>query len=691
MSGRGDAKFLHSLVCVIFFGELMTSISGNITGNPWKSLWNVTTKIGNSAFEAGLRKQIVATALLQTIAVVCTLATPFFLTRTFSSLVSDNQNNIQTNHTIINITNESILELCYFALVILGSTLSSSAGRLLTTSIKQEVGVKINSELLEKFSKLDLDYTLTSPVGSFVQQVLQVLELQEATSLLLDEFYPSVLQFALLDTALLSFDWRLGLTSLGAQLISGSMAFYGTQSIENLHARQKLNSLKAFGGMIRRIQNHENIRLMGQVENELNAGIKDLSQLAHEGIPLARLPEKNALAQGIFGVLSSSGLVGLGIHELQNNRLTFEYFGALLVYSLQLNSLLSRFSRSLCQLLICHSGWEDTKKFLSMPCKFPPPINPINFTISENPASPHAASIRFNEVSFRYEQDLVLDKVSFDIKPGSKIAVIGLSGVGKSTLARLLLGFYRPESGAIHIANQDIANVKQSTLCTVIGLVPQQPKFAAGTLADVIRYAKPSITDDEIIEILKQVCLQDFATPENIKKSVGQGGLKLSGGQMQRVAIAQALLRKPYILLLDESLSAQDARHATELKQMLNETTADLTTITITHQLSHTTDADHIIVLDGGKIVQQGTFDQLKAMREGTFYKLLVKHCQLSGLQVEDLRQTTRRRAIPPQIKEYRQFVDESENVETAHILNMVNMPGTATERVPLLPQQTLQ
>lgn len=586
-------------------------------------------EVALSIREMGLRKDVTASLLLQTLATACILAIPFLLTRSFEQLMSEDSNTQGTDANKINVNAESIYNLVYFAAALLGSIVFSSSSRLVSASTKQLVGVEVNSRMLKKFSELDLDYTLTKPVGSFVQQVRQVFETQEAVSLWLDELYPTILQFILSDAALFYLNLELGFTLLGTQVFSFALAGVTTQSVDTLYDKQRTDGLRLFGGMIGRIQNHENIRQFGQVQRELTDGKTELMNLSKGASSLSRLPEWNALYQGIWGVLASGGIVSLAIYELQKGQLALNYFGTLVVYSIQLNQLLSRFTRSISQLLICHSGMVETKKFLDMPAKFPPPQDPKIFRLNST-----KASIVFSDVNFRYEQELVLENVSFTIDPGSKVAIVGLSGVGKSTITRLLLGFYRPESGTIKIAGQNISEVKPESLCRVVGLVPQQPKFLAGSLADVIRYAKPSITDSEIVDILKKVKLDEFASIEAIKKPVGQGGVKLSGGQMQRVAIARALLREPYVLLLDEALSAQDVRTGMAVQKMINESTVDMTTLMITHQLLHTTDADKIIVLDQGKVVQQGTFTELKNEEEGVFRRLLDQYCRANGLDI---------------------------------------------------------
>ncbi|NOQ88236.1 MAG: ATP-binding cassette domain-containing protein [Gammaproteobacteria bacterium] len=234
------------------------------------------------------------------------------------------------------------------------------------------------------------------------------------------------------------------------------------------------------------------------------------------------------------------------------------------------------------------------------------------------------AVIRFDDVSFDYNKDRkILDKVSFDIPHGHKVAVVGPSGAGKSTLARLLFRFYDVDSGSISIDGQNINSVTQTSLRANIGIVPQDTVLFNYTIDHNIRYAKLDATDEEIQQSAKHANIHDFITslPDGYQTVVGERGLKLSGGEKQRVAIARVILKNPRILVFDEATSSLDSHSEQLILESLKEVAEKHTTLVIAHRLSTIIDADNIIVLDKGRVVEQGTHTQLLE-KEGLYARL---------------------------------------------------------------------
>ena len=224
------------------------------------------------------------------------------------------------------------------------------------------------------------------------------------------------------------------------------------------------------------------------------------------------------------------------------------------------------------------------------------------------------AVVRFEDVSFDYNKDRkILDKVSFDIPHGHKVAVVGPSGAGKSTLARLLFRFYDIDAGSILIDGQNINAVSQTSLRDNIGIVPQDTVLFNYTIDHNIRYAKLDATDEEIVQAAKHANIHDFISslPDGYQTVVGERGLKLSGGEKQRIAIARVILKNPRILVFDEATSSLDSHSEQLILESLKEVAEKHTTLVIAHRLSTVIDADNIIVLDRGKVVEQGTHQQL--------------------------------------------------------------------------------
>jgi len=223
-------------------------------------------------------------------------------------------------------------------------------------------------------------------------------------------------------------------------------------------------------------------------------------------------------------------------------------------------------------------------------------------------------AVRFDRVNFAYDaRRPILEDVSFDIAPGRKLAVVGPSGAGKSTIVRLLFRFYDPSSGRIEIDGQSIAHATQASLRTFIGLVPQDTVLFNDTIAANIAYGRPDASRAEIEQAAAQAQIDGFiaALPDGYETLVGERGLKLSGGEKQRVAIARVLLKYPPILVLDEATSALDSRTEQQLQAALDQAAAGRTTLVIAHRLSTITDADRIIVMVDGRIAESGNHQEL--------------------------------------------------------------------------------
>ena len=248
-----------------------------------------------------------------------------------------------------------------------------------------------------------------------------------------------------------------------------------------------------------------------------------------------------------------------------------------------------------------------------------------NTEVSDKPGATElkikGGAIRFEHVGFGYDsRRQVLQDASFDVPAGHKVAVVGASGAGKSTLSRLLFRFYDATTGRILIDGQDIRDVTQKSLRKAIGIVPQDTVLFNDTIYYNIAYGQPEATREEVIEAARAAHIHQFVEtlPDKYDSLVGERGLKLSGGEKQRVAIARTLLKNPPILVFDEATSALDSRTEKAIQAELQEIAANHTTLVIAHRLSTIMDADQILVMEHGRIIERGTHGDLLA-RNGAY------------------------------------------------------------------------
>lgn len=240
------------------------------------------------------------------------------------------------------------------------------------------------------------------------------------------------------------------------------------------------------------------------------------------------------------------------------------------------------------------------------------------------PLNVKRGQVEFNNVSFGYSSEkVVLKNISFVAPAGKTIAFVGPSGAGKSTIMRLLFRFYDVEQGAISIDNQNVKTVKQETLRSAIGVVPQDTVLFNNTIKYNIQYGRIDAPDADVIAAAKAADIHEriLTFPESYDTQVGERGLRLSGGEKQRVAIARTMLKSPKIILLDEATSALDTQTERNIQAALNRICVDRTTIIIAHRLSTIIHADEILVLKDGEIVERGKHEDLISIN-GTYHAM---------------------------------------------------------------------
>jgi ATP-binding cassette subfamily B protein len=437
-------------------------------------------------------------------------------------------------------------------------------------------------------------------------------------SYMLFSIIPVILEFTLVAIVLLAkFDWRFMAVTFAAVVVYIGFTVFVTEWRSNIRRRANELDSRANTRAVDSLLNYETVKYFNNEEYEAKRYDDNLRQYESAAVKTeASLGLLNigqsfiiAIAVTLLMILAAEGVVArtltLGDLVLINGLLIqlyipLNFLG--MVYR-EIKQALTDMDR-MFRLLEEHREIEDRPGATELP--------------------PGPLSVRFDHVDFRYESNRqILFDVSFDVPAGRKIAVVGASGSGKSTLARLLYRFYEVEAGAVCVNGVDIRRVKQSSLRAAIGIVPQDTVLFNDTVYYNIHYGRPGATEDEVYAAAKAAHIHDFimSLPERYETRVGERGLKLSGGEKQRVAIARAILKRPRILIFDEATSALDSRSENAIKAELDRIARGHTTLVIAHRLSTIMDADEIIVLERGMIVERGTHPLLLA-REGAYAQM---------------------------------------------------------------------
>jgi ATP-binding cassette subfamily B protein len=326
------------------------------------------------------------------------------------------------------------------------------------------------------------------------------------------------------------------------------------------------------------------------------------------------------ILQLICVVLQLIVLVG-GIHDVKNGSLTLALFLLFQVYILRIIDSIMKASIEMRQLEGVFGDAAEMTELLSREPEIKDPLQPIVARISKG-------TVQFNNISFSYDDTAnntteLLANFSLNIAPGEKVGLVGPSGGGKSTLTKLLLRFMDVQSGSITIDGQDIRSISQDSLHAAISYVPQEPLLFHRTIEENISYGRENATQKEIIAAARSAHADNFITqlPDGYQTLVGERGIKLSGGQRQRVVIARAMLKQSPLLILDEATSALDSESEAYIQDSLWKLMEHKTTVVIAHRLSTIQHMDRILVLDDGKIIEQGTHQSLLKSK-GMYAKL---------------------------------------------------------------------
>jgi len=421
---------------------------------------------------------------------------------------------------------------------------------------------------------------------------------------------PTIVELVLIVAVLLlHFDWRY--VALIAATVVCYMLFtwYATEWRINIRRRMNESDSDANAKAVDSLLNYETVKYFSAEAREAKRYDRSMTRYEDASVKAyVSLAVLNA-GQAVIFTIGLTGAMALCAYDIERGTNTVGDFVMINAMMIQLYTPLNFMGmvyREIKQAII------DIEIMFSLLARKP--------EITDKPGAPplqvRAGTIRFENVSFAYEAARpILTNLSFDVAAGNTVAIVGPSGAGKSTISRLLFRFYDVTDGRILVDGQDIREVTQTSLRAAIGMVPQDTVLFNDTIRYNIRYGRWDASDAEVEQAARQAQIDDYIsrTPKGYETEVGERGLKLSGGEKQRVAIARTILKGPPILLLDEATSALDSHTEKDIQDELDRVAENRTTLVIAHRLSTIVNADEILVLDRGAIIERGTHRELIA------------------------------------------------------------------------------
>ncbi|MFB3059379.1 MAG: ABC transporter ATP-binding protein/permease [Gammaproteobacteria bacterium] len=379
-----------------------------------------------------------------------------------------------------------------------------------------------------------------------------------------------------------------------------------------MHFRHEMNALdsSANGRAMDSLMNYETVKYFNNDEHEISRYRETMGQWEEAAVNSQNTMSLLNFGQGGIIAVGVTGIMYLAALGVSQGKLSLGDLVLINTMMLQLFLPLNFLGIIYRALKYALADMDMVIKLLQKPIE-------ITDSIDARPLVLKNTSVEFRQVGFNYNDDrTILSDISFKVEDGKKLAIVGPSGAGKSTIARLLFRFYDIGSGEILISGQNIAKVSQNSLRQAIGIVPQDTVLFNDSIMYNIRYAKDDATEQEVFEAARLADIHDFiqSLPDGYDTMVGERGLKLSGGEKQRVAIARVLLKNPPILVFDEATSSLDSQSEKNILSELYKISRNKTTLVIAHRLSTIVDADTIVVLDEGRIKEQGSHAQLMEM-----------------------------------------------------------------------------
>lgn len=503
------------------------------------------------------------------------------------------------------------LVLAYGALR-LGSVLFGELRDTLFGRVTERAMRRIGLEVFNHLHRLDLNYHLNRQTGGVARDMERgITGISFVMRFMVFNIVPIMIELCFVIGVLLinyGYSFALIIATAVVSYVSYSVkaTHWRTKFIREANAADSTSNTRAIDSLI----NYETVKYFGNEKYEADAYDEQLAVWEQ-----ARRKNRLSLfalngGQAFIIAIAMTSMMGMAAYQVSQGKMTIGDFVLINAFTMQifmplnfLGFVYREIKGSLANIEQMFSLLDKKPLIVDVP-------NAQSLDVTKG-------SVQFNNVHFSYHKDRPIIKgISFDIKRGQKVAVVGASGSGKSTLVKLLYRFYEVNDGVISLDEQDIKQVSQDSLRQAIGIVPQDTVLFNTTLIENIRYGRPDATDDEVAHAIKLAHLTEFISslPDKEQTTVGERGLKLSGGEKQRVAIARTILKNPHVLVFDEATSSLDSYSEQQIMAAINEVTANNTSLVIAHRLSTIVDADNIIVMKDGVIAEQGTHQQLLAL-----------------------------------------------------------------------------
>lgn len=478
--------------------------------------------------------------------------------------------------------------------------------------VAQHAQRTIALETFQHLHGLSLAFHLDRQTGGLSRVIERgIRAIQTVLSFMLFNIMPTLLEIVLVTVILYNkFDWKFAavtFTTVGSYLLfTVLITNWRTKFRRSMNERDTEANTKAIDSLL----NYETVKYFVNEEHEYKRYDQSLEQYQAEAIKSQSSLSLLNVGQGCIvgvGLVSVMGLAAQGVVDGVLTVGDFVLVNTLLIQLFIPLGFIGFVYREVSQGLI---DMEKMFELLGVHAEVPDKPNAKTLQVGHS-------EIEFDQVSFAYNIDRqILKDVSFKIPAGHTVAIVGPSGSGKSTIARLLFRFYDVTGGAIRLGGEDLRDVTQKSLRSAIGIVPQDTVLFNDSIGYNIQYGRPSASEEEVIEAARLSQIHGFveSLPKKYKTPVGERGLKLSGGEKQRVAIARTVLKRPAILIFDEATSALDSHTEKEIQASLREVSKDRTTLVIAHRLSTIVDANEILVLKNGSIAERGRHQELLAL-----------------------------------------------------------------------------